>query len=94
VASAAASTAATITALGIGGRDIDQSDTQCHRQCGQSDDRQNGGPPFPSCSSSHPNLLQDIDFPAGHLIAAQAQVAPALWRQTATLWNDRKMCAD
>ncbi len=90
----AARTAPAVTALGMGGRNIDQTDAQRHWQGHQSHDRQNGDPPFPTQPRFHPIPLQDIDPQVGHLIAAQAQVAPTLWRQTSTLRNERKRCAD
>jgi hypothetical protein len=87
---ARSATATAVTAFGMCDRNIDQADPQRHRESRHPHDRQNGDPPFPAHSGSHPIPLQNIDPQAGHLIAAQAQVAPTLWRQTSTLRNEWK----
>jgi hypothetical protein len=81
---------AAVTAFGMCDRNIDQADAKRHRESRHPYDRQNGDPPFPAHSGSHPIPLKNIDLQAGHLIAAQAQVAPTLWRQTSTLRNEWK----
>jgi hypothetical protein len=88
-ASGATSASAAVIALGVRGRNINQARPQRHWQSRDSHDGQNGNP----TPLSHPFLLQNIDLQAGHLIAAQAQVALALWRQTSTLRKECEKCA-
>ena len=71
----AGTTTTAVTALGVRGRNIDQAHSQRYRQGRHSHDGQNGDPPLLSNPGSHPILLQNIDFQADDLIAAQAQVA-------------------